>query len=265
VTLVRLARTTARLESLGELLDLATRAAREAGAGDEGQHDIRLAAEEVLINVINHAYPPGRPGPLVMRARIEPGALTLTVLDEGAPFSPDMAPAPDLTAPWADRRVGGLGWHLVEKVMDEIRHRSIGATGNELTMIKRFGSAGSASPITQGHLAMQIEVERRGQVTVARVQGNVDGMTSAELNRVLGGEVADGGHRMVVSLEGVDYTSSAGLRVLLAVVKDARGRGGDVRLAGVRDNVRKVLELSGFTSILKLYPDVDAAAKSFEG
>ena len=265
MTLVRLAHTTARLEVLTELLDLATRAAREAGADEEGQHDIRLAAEEVLINVINHAYPAGRPGALVLRARVEPGALTITILDEGAPFSPDMAPAPDLTAEWADRRIGGLGWHLVDKVMDEVRHRALGPTGNELTMIKRFGSSGSASPIMQGHLAMQIEVERRGQVAIARVQGNVDGMTSAELNRVLGGEVAEGGHRMVVSLEGVDYTSSAGLRVLLAVVKEARGRGGDVRLAGVRDNVRKVLELSGFTSILKLYPDVEAATKSFEG
>jgi len=265
VTLIRLARATARLDALPELLELSTRAAREAGADEEGQHDIRLAAEEVLINVIHHAYPAGSPGPLVLRARIEPGALTLTVLDEGAPFSPDMAPPPDLTTEWADRRIGGLGWHLVDKVMDQVRHRSLGATGNELTMIKRFGSAGSASPTMQGHLSMQIEVERRGQVTIARVQGNVDGMTSADLNRILGGEVAEGGHRMVVSLEGVDYTSSAGLRVLLAVVKEARGRGGDVRLAGVRDNVRKVLELSGFTSILKLYPDSDAAAKSFEG
>ena len=265
MTLIRLARTTARLEVLAELLDLSTRAAREAGADEEGQHDIRLAAEEVLINVINHAYAGRPPGPLVLRARVEPGALTLTVLDEGAPFSPDMAPPPDLTTEWADRRIGGLGWHLVDKVMDEVRHQSLGTTGNELKMIKRFGTAGSASPIMQGHLSMQIEVERRGTVTVARVQGNVDGMTSAELNRVLGGEVAEGGHQMVVSLEGVDYTSSAGLRVLLAVVKEARGRGGDVRLAGVRDNVRKVLELSGFTSILKLYPDVTAAAKSFEG
>jgi anti-anti-sigma factor len=110
---------------------------------------------------------------------------------------------------------------------------------------------------------MQIEVERRGQVTVAGVNGNVDGLTSAELSRVLGDEVAGGGHQMVVSLAGVDYTSSAGLRVLLGVVKDARSRGGDVRLAAVRDNVRKVLELSGFTSILKLFPDVDAAVASF--
>jgi len=256
-------RTTARLEALAGLLDLATRAAREAGADADGEHDVRLAAEEVLINVIHHAYPEGKPGPLVLRARIEPGLLALTVLDEGAPFAPETAPRPDLMAEWADRPIGGLGWHLVGKVMDDIRHRALGATGNELTMTKRFGRAEAPSFIPQGQGHMQIEVERRGDVSVASVNGNVDGMTSAELNRVLGGEVEEGGHRLVVSLAGVDYTSSAGLRVLLAIVKEARSRGGDVRLAAVRDNVRKVLELSGFTSILKLYPEVDAAVASF--
>jgi len=265
VTLVRVVHTTARLDALAALLEVATYAARESGAGDEGAHDVRLAAEEVLINVINHAYPEGAPGPLVLRARVEPGALTLTVLDEGTPFSPVQAPAPDLESAWADRRIGGLGWHLVGKLMDEVRHRDLGERGNELTMIKRFGQAGSLPSTTLGQGAMQIEVERRGPVTVAGVHGNVDGLTAAELNRVLGGEVAAGGHQMVVSLAGVDYTSSAGLRVLLAVVKDARSRGGDVRLAAVRDNVRKVLELSGFTSILKLFPDVDAAVASFGG
>jgi len=263
VTLVRVVRTTARLDALGELLDVATRSAREAGADEEGEHDVRLAAEEVLINVINHAYPADRPGPLVLRARIEPGALTLTIADEGAPFAPESAPAPDLAAEWADRRIGGLGWHLVGKLMDDVRHRDLGGRGNELTMIKRFGQAGRLSSTTQGQSIMQIEVERRGKVSVAGVNGNVDGLTSAELSRVLGDEVAGGGHQMVVSLAGVDYTSSAGLRVLLAVVKEARSRGGDVRLAAVRDNVRKVLELSGFTSILKLFPDVDAAVASF--
>lgn len=264
MTLVRVVHATARLDALSELLDVATRAARESGADDEGQHDVRLAAEEVLINVIHHAYPGGTSGPLTLRARIEPGVLTLTVQDEGVPFPPDAAPAPDLAADWAERRIGGLGWHLVGKLMDDVRHRDLGGRGNELTMIRRFGQAGSSST-SQGQYTMQIEVERRGQVSVAGVNGNVDGLTAAELSRVLVDEVAGGGHRMVVSLAGVDYTSSAGLRVLLAVVKEARSRGGDVRLAAVRDNVRKVLELSGFTSILKLFPDVDAAVASFGG
>jgi anti-anti-sigma factor len=53
------------------------------------------------------------------------------------------------------------------------------------------------------------------------------------------------------------------LRALLATVKQARSAGGDFRLAGVLPPVHKVLEMSGFTTILKLYPDVDGAVASY--
>jgi anti-anti-sigma regulatory factor len=46
-------------------------------------------------------------------------------------------------------------------------------------------------------------------------------------------------------------------------MKVARQSGGDFRLASVRADVHRVLELSGFTSILKLYGDVDAAVASY--
>jgi hypothetical protein len=72
-----------------------------------------------------------------------------------------------------------------------------------------------------------------------------------------------GGSRLVVDLSGVDYTSSAGLRALLATVKETRRRGGDLRLADINPNVRKVLDLSGFATILKIYTGVDEAVASF--
>ena len=46
-------------------------------------------------------------------------------------------------------------------------------------------------------------------------------------------------------------------------MKEARQHGGDLRLASVRREVLRVLELSGFTSILQVFPDVDSAAASF--
>ena len=67
----------------------------------------------------------------------------------------------------------------------------------------------------------------------------------------------------MAALGTLEYTSSAGLRVLLSTLKEARQRGGDLRLAAVQERVRRVLDLSGFTSILKCYPDVDAAVASY--
>jgi len=48
-------------------------------------------------------------------------------------------------------------------------------------------------------------------------------------------------------------------------VKEARQRGGDLRLAAVQPDVRRVLDLAGFSGILKLYANVEEAVASFPG
>jgi anti-anti-sigma factor len=100
-------------------------------------------------------------------------------------------------------------------------------------------------------------------VTVIEITGSVDSLTSERLIGALSDQLSQDRVRLVADLSGVEYTSSAGLRALLITLKDARRRGGDFRLASVRPPVMRVLELSGFTSILNLFPDVEAAVASF--
>jgi anti-anti-sigma factor len=110
---------------------------------------------------------------------------------------------------------------------------------------------------------MEIDTEDRGAAFVVAIRGSVDGLTADTLTDTLREHVDAGHSRLVADLNGVDYTSSAGLRALLATVKGARSAGGDLRLAGVQPNVAKVLDLSGFTTILKVYDTVDAAVDSY--
>ena len=95
------------------------------------------------------------------------------------------------------------------------------------------------------------------------ISGTVDSGTAAALAASLRAHAENVGSRLVADLAGVDYMSSAGLRALLETVKEARQRGGDLRLASVQANVLRVLDLSGFTKILKVFPDVAAATASF--
>jgi anti-sigma B factor antagonist len=112
-------------------------------------------------------------------------------------------------------------------------------------------------------MELEIKVVQRDQTRVVVLSGSVDGLTADRMQAALTAEV-DGGHvRLVGDLGAVEYTSSAGLRALLATVKQARSQGGDLRLAAVNPAVRRVLELSGFTSVLRLYDDVDAAVASY--
>ena len=110
---------------------------------------------------------------------------------------------------------------------------------------------------------MQISISERSDVTVVAISGSVDGLTADNLLDTLNQQLSSGHARLVGDLSGVDYTSSAGLRALLATVKETRRRGGDLRLAQINPNVRKVLDLSGFATILKIYAGVDEAVASF--
>jgi anti-sigma B factor antagonist len=112
---------------------------------------------------------------------------------------------------------------------------------------------------------MEIKHEDRGTVTVVSIAGSLDAMTSPKLTEFLDRQLADGRANLVADLAALEYTSSAGLRVLLNTTKVARSRGGDMRLAAVQPNVKKVFELSGFTSILKFYVDVSSAIASYKG
>ena len=110
---------------------------------------------------------------------------------------------------------------------------------------------------------MEITIDQRAHVTVVAVTGSIDALTADTLVRAMSEQMLAGNTRLVAAFDAVDYTSSAGLRVLLATLKEARMRGGDLRLAAVQAKVLRVLDLSGFTSILKCYSDVPAAVASF--
>ena len=137
---------TARPESLEALLGFLDRHCA-ALADSKAAFAIRLAGEEVCANVIAHGYPGVEPGPIRLRFEHRQGEAVVTVEDRGIPFSPADAPKPPIDEPWDSRPIGGVGWHLVRQLMDDIRHESLTGGGNRVTLIKRFGDS---SPDTIG-------------------------------------------------------------------------------------------------------------------
>ena len=105
---------------------------------------IGLVLEELEMNIINHAYEKddclsGRAGSRIV-LRSDADRLTIEITDDGKPFNPlQDAKKPDLDAGLEERKVGGLGVHLVRKLMDEISYRREDGQ-NRLTLVK-FRSA----------------------------------------------------------------------------------------------------------------------------
>lgn len=111
---------------------------------------------------------------------------------------------------------------------------------------------------------MEIQDKQVDDITTLSLQGSIDAMTAPKITEYIQELIAKGNVKLVADFSDVDYTSSAGLRVLLGAIKDTRAQGGDMRLAGVQPDVLKVLSLSGFTNILKMFDDVDAAVASYK-
>jgi len=89
-------------------------------------HRFNLAIEEALTNAISYAFPDGGRHEIELRNQCRGGRLTATVSDDGAPFDPLSQSPPDIGAPAADRKVGGLGIHLLRSLMQSVEYRRTG-------------------------------------------------------------------------------------------------------------------------------------------
>jgi anti-anti-sigma factor len=74
-----------------------------------------------------------------------------------------------------------------------------------------------------------------------------------------------GNDRLLIELSQLEYISSAGLRVLLVVAKRIQQKGGKVVLCALVPNVKEVFEISGFSSIFKIFDTVEDAAVFLKG
>jgi anti-sigma B factor antagonist len=110
---------------------------------------------------------------------------------------------------------------------------------------------------------MKITSETMDDVTVVRLEGNLDTNTSGEAQDYLNNAIDGGATRHVVSLENVDFVSSAGLRILLATAKRLSASGGSLRICGLNETVAEVFEISGFSMILNVFPSEAEALSGF--
>lgn len=113
---------------------------------------------------------------------------------------------------------------------------------------------------------MAFEQQTHGTVQVFRLQGRLDSANAPELERALREPVAAPGARLVFDLSGLDYISSAGLRVLLWAAKQLRATQPPGRLAmtGVAGHVHEVFTMSGFLTLFPVADTLDIALANLQ-
>jgi anti-anti-sigma factor len=226
------------------------------------RRSMSVALDELLNNTIAYGFAGREGGGGEVRIEVELRAdrLCATLTDDGRPFNPFGMAAPDTALPVHERRIGGLGIHLVRRMMDEVGyHRR--ADRNVVILAKLLTGATTAGH--GGGRSMDIATRTQNDVTVVAFAGNLDSTTSPQAQQALDAILASGVQKMVADFTALDYISSAGLRVLLATAKRLRGAGGALHLFGLNETVREVFEISGFSTILAVFATEADALKGF--
>jgi anti-anti-sigma factor len=111
---------------------------------------------------------------------------------------------------------------------------------------------------------MVLTQTRFADVVVLAPKGRIDHATSEGLREALAPHLAAcaaGRDHVVLDLAGVDFISSAGLRILMLAAKQAKAQQGFLAVAAVQPLVGEILEISKFTLVLRTLPSVrDAVA-----
>lgn len=104
--------------------------------------------------------------------------------------------------------------------------------------------------------------ERRGDVTVLRPVGSMDGRNARDALDMVRAEIEEGHRKFVVDLGEVEFIDSSGLGTLVRMLRAAEEAGGGLRLARPTERVRGVLEATLLDSVFRSHDNVEEALAS---
>jgi anti-anti-sigma factor len=102
---------------------------------------------------------------------------------------------------------------------------------------------------------MELKEEPAGDVCVVTASGRLDGSSSAQFAQHFDRLIEAGRPKLLVDFSGIDFVTSAGLRVVLAVVKKVKAANGVFALCGVQAPVHEVFNITGFDTMLRIHDD----------
>ena len=97
---------------------------------------------------------------------------------------------------------------------------------------------------------MTIEIKKNTEETIIEIVGRLDTITAPALDKTINDDIGDT-KNLVLDVKGMEYISSAGLRVLLAAQKKMQ-KIGSMKVTGVCEDVMEVFEMTGFADILSI-------------
>jgi len=132
----------ATLESLGRVTSYVLKAAKVAGLSPKATQCMRLAVDEIAINIVTHGYDDaGTHGHLDLTSQINDQGLTIVLEDTGKSYDPSKFERPlSLDNPLDERPVGGLGVYLAMHNVDRFRYERVADRNRHTFFVGRISS-----------------------------------------------------------------------------------------------------------------------------
>ena len=230
-----------RLQAMPDVVALVEAFGAENALPQALLNDVNVALDEALSNIIAYAYQPDGIGEIVIRLDCADDAVVVEVEDGGVAFDPLQVPAPDLTAPLPERKVGGLGIHLMRNLMDGLAYDRSGGR-NRLRMVKKIPAQ---SPRERG---METE-PNSDEVAIVEPRGRIDSVRAGAFSDQVEELIRTGSRNLLIDLGDIAYVSSAGFRALLIARRLADEAGGKLVLCGMSRELRRLFEIGHFTEL----------------
>jgi len=124
-------------EEIPVLSEAIEKFAADNGVPQDMVFKINLSLDELLTNILSYGYPEGGERKISVSLAIQDQTIVIEARDNAVPFNPLEKTEPDISQDVDERPIGGLGIHIVRKMMDEIAYRR-DTEFNILTMKKSF-------------------------------------------------------------------------------------------------------------------------------
>lgn len=160
---------------------------------------------------------------------------------------------------WYEAKISLERGILTENIMDDVGEENLRFFKEHLyplVMLKKYivtytGAAELPTITTHEEHDLKISFERLKNSLTISLSGklNTDAANSSK-NNILA--ALDGAKEVVFDVEGLEYISSSGLRILVAALKKVKAQGGTMMLKNVGEQVKEVLDMTGFTQIFNV-------------
>ena len=111
---------------------------------------------------------------------------------------------------------------------------------------------------------MEIKQQKRDNVSILELIGRLDANTAGQLEKTLIPMIESGEKSIILDFSNLEYISSAGLRILLLAAKMQKKSQGKIILCAMKDFIREIFEIAGFTPIFTICDSLELALKECE-